>query len=68
MVCDKLPSPVKMADARAEKLMSSLSKTFDSLPEATQQLKKHFVACSSAEEATVIAFVSKMTPVRTSWD
>lgn len=63
MVCDKLPSPVNMSESRAEKLMSSLSKTFDSLPEETRQLKKAFVACSSTDDAPVIAFISKMVLV-----
>lgn len=63
MVCDKLPGPAEMTEARATKLMSSLIKPFDSLPEATQELKKAFVACSSSDDAPVIAFVSKMFPV-----
>lgn len=64
MVCDKLPSPTEMTEAKAEKLMSSLSKPFDLLPVETQQLKSAFVACSSSDDAPVIVFVSKMTLVK----
>lgn len=60
MVCEKLPSPVEMSQSRAERLMSSLSKPFDTLPPSTQEMKKAFVACSSSEDAPVIVFVSKM--------
>jgi hypothetical protein len=63
MVCEKLPSPSEITETRAEKLMSSLSKPFDFLPETTQQLKKAFVACSSSFDAPSIAFVSKMIMV-----
>lgn len=63
MVCEKLPCPSYMSEARAEKLMSSLSKPFELLPEATQQLKTAFVACSSSDDAPTIAFVSKMMVV-----
>lgn len=63
MVCEKLPSPLNMEDARAEKLMTSIAKTFDSLPSVTQALKKYFIACSSSDDGPIIAFVSKMTPV-----
>ena len=63
MVCEKLPGPLHMTSARAEKLMSSRTKTFDSLPPATQKLKDDFIACSPAEDAPVIVFVSKMIPV-----
>ena len=60
MVCVKLPSPLEMSDVRAEKLMCSSTKTFDSLPESTQDLKKAFLSCTSTEEAPVIVFISKM--------
>ncbi|XP_057380327.1 elongation factor-like GTPase 1 [Daphnia carinata] len=63
MVCEKLPCPSQMSEARAEKLMSSLSKPFELLPEATQQLKTAFVACSPSDDAPTIAFVSKMMVV-----
>ena len=63
MVCEKLPCPLEMSDARTEKLMCSRSETFDSLPTATRQLKEAFAACKSTEEAPVIAFISKMTLV-----
>lgn len=60
MVCSKLPSPAEMSDAKAEKLMSSISKPFGLLPKTTQELKTAFIACSSSADAPVIAFVSKM--------
>ena len=63
MVCIKLPSPLEMTDVRAEKLMCSKTKTFDSLAEKTQHLKKAFLACDSTEDAPVIVFISKMTMV-----
>ena len=63
MVCDKLPSPAEMSTTRAERLMSTLSKPFDTLPASTQQLKTAFVSCSSSDDAPVIAFISKMVLV-----
>lgn len=39
MVVDKLPSPRDMISERVEKLMCSGVRTFDSLPEETQNLK-----------------------------
>ena len=63
MICKKLPSPLRMNEARAEKLMSSISKTFDSLPEKTKSLKSAFMDCSSSDDSPVIAFISKMTLV-----
>lgn len=40
MVCEKLPSPLDMAEERVEKLMSVGTRRFDSLPPQTQELKK----------------------------
>uniref|UniRef100_A0A8D3BZY3 Elongation factor-like 1 n=1 Tax=Scophthalmus maximus TaxID=52904 RepID=A0A8D3BZY3_SCOMX len=65
MVCEKLPSPLDMAAERVEKLMSVGARRFDSLPEQTQELKRAFLQCSSAENAPVIVFVSKMFAVDT---
>jgi hypothetical protein len=39
MVCEQLPSPLQMSHERVEKLLASLTKPFDTLPIATQQLK-----------------------------
>ena len=39
MVVSQLPNPLNMAAERAEKLMCSSSRRFDSLPEQTQKLK-----------------------------
>ncbi|XP_044294664.1 elongation factor-like GTPase 1 isoform X2 [Varanus komodoensis] len=63
MVCTKLPSPLDISAERVEKLMSVGAKTFDSLPEETQDLKAAFMKCSSEETAPVIVFVSKMFAV-----
>ena len=40
MVTRKLPSPLEVSEARAERLMCDSAKTFDSLPPSTQELKK----------------------------
>ncbi|XP_007436022.1 elongation factor-like GTPase 1 [Python bivittatus] len=63
MVCDKLPSPLDITAERVEKLMCVGAKTFDSLPQETQDLKEAFMKCSSEETAPVIVFVSKMFAV-----
>lgn len=63
MVCEKLPSPLDMAAERVEKLMSVGARSFDSLPEQTQQLKRAFLECSKEDMAPVIVFVSKMFAV-----
>ena len=55
--------PLNMSQNRAEKLMSSRTKTFEILSEKTQQMRPAIMTCSSAEDAPVIAFVSKMMPV-----
>ncbi|KAL7980102.1 hypothetical protein Chor_001370, partial [Crotalus horridus] len=63
MVCDKLPSPLDIPAERVEKLLCSAAKTFDSLPQETQDLKEAFMKCSSEETAPVIVFISKMFAV-----
>jgi len=63
MVCRKLPSPEQLGPERAEKLMCSRTKRFDTLPAATQELKQDFLNCCSEETAPTIVFVSKMFPV-----
>ena len=40
MVTRKLPSPLEVSRARAERLMCNSTKTFDSLPPSTQELKR----------------------------
>lgn len=40
MVCDKLPSPLDITAERVEKLLCTGAKTFDSLPQETQDLKE----------------------------
>ena len=39
MVVRVLPSPLEMSEERAEALLCPVSRRFDSLPDATQQLK-----------------------------
>uniref|UniRef100_A0A8C5RK10 Tr-type G domain-containing protein n=1 Tax=Laticauda laticaudata TaxID=8630 RepID=A0A8C5RK10_LATLA len=63
MVCDKLSSPLEITAERVEKLLCFGAKTFDSLPEETQELKEAFVKCSSEETAPVVVFISKMFAV-----
>uniref|UniRef100_A0A8C2WDW8 Elongation factor-like 1 n=1 Tax=Cyclopterus lumpus TaxID=8103 RepID=A0A8C2WDW8_CYCLU len=65
MVCEKLPSPLEIAAARVEKLMSVGARRFDSLPEQTQELKRAFLQCSSGANDPLIVFVSKMFAVDT---
>ena len=40
MVTRKLPSPLEVSGARAERLMCESTKTFDSFPPSTQELKR----------------------------
>ena len=61
MVANKLPSPAELGEDRAEKLLCSKTKRFTSLPTATQELKQHFVSCSSS--GPTIIFISKMFPM-----
>lgn len=63
MIAEKLPPPINMSKERIEKLMCSNSRSFDSLPQKSQDLKKDFLRCSSSDEVPVIIFVSKMVPV-----
>jgi len=60
MVANKLPAPNQLGPDRAEKLMCSRNKSFSNLPEETQKLRDHFVACSPS--GPTIVFVSKMFP------
>ncbi|CAI9717329.1 elongation factor-like GTPase 1 isoform X1 [Octopus vulgaris] len=63
MVAKKIPAPTNMSKARIEKLMSSNSRGFESLPQKSQDLRNDFLACSSSEDAPVIIFVSKMVAI-----
>ncbi|KAL5005381.1 hypothetical protein ScPMuIL_018837 [Solemya velum] len=63
MVSRRLPAPLDISEDRIENLMCSISQTFDSLPTATQDLKKDFLKCSSNDDGHVVVFVSKMFPV-----
>ncbi|ESO91714.1 hypothetical protein LOTGIDRAFT_122006 [Lottia gigantea] len=62
-VCSMLPSPLKITEDTVEKLMCGFGRRFSSLPPQTQALKSNFLSCSSADQAPVIVFVSKMFPV-----
>ncbi|XP_057305551.1 elongation factor-like GTPase 1 isoform X1 [Hydractinia symbiolongicarpus] len=66
MVCKVLPSPLDIKEERVKNLMCSGFKKFESFSFETQQLKSDFLKCSSADEAPVIVFVSKMLSVPTS--
>ncbi|XP_034944028.1 elongation factor-like GTPase 1 [Chelonus insularis] len=59
MVCDNVPAPHELSGDKIERLMSG-NNDFSSLPSETQQLKSAFLACSSSQDAPIIAFVSKM--------
>uniref|UniRef100_A0A1E1XEZ5 Ribosome assembly protein 1 n=1 Tax=Amblyomma aureolatum TaxID=187763 RepID=A0A1E1XEZ5_9ACAR len=60
-----IPSPAELQEARVESLMCPPSRTFESLPEETRQLKKAFLDCSSRDDAPVIVCISKMVAVET---
>ena len=62
MVCDKVPAPNELSDEKIERLMSGNAE-FSTMPSETQKLKEAFLACSSADDAPIIAFVSKMFTV-----
>ena len=61
LVTAQLPAPSSLAPDRAEKLICSRTKRFNSLPAQTQELRQHFESCSAA--GPVIVFISKMFPV-----
>ncbi|KAH8041087.1 hypothetical protein HPB51_013747 [Rhipicephalus microplus] len=60
-----IPSPAELPEARVEALMCPPSRSFDSLPEETRQLRKAFLDCSPCDEAPVIVCISKMVAVET---
>lgn len=62
-VCKRLPSPLNLSEIRVENLMCSRLRKFESFPVQTQELKKHFLKCSSDENDPKIIFVSKMFSV-----
>ena len=64
MVAVQLPAPNQLGQDRAEKLICSRTKRFTSLPNETQDLRKHFENCSA--DGPVIVFISKMFPISTS--
>lgn len=60
-----IPSPAELPEARVKALMCPPSRTFDSLPDETRQLKKAFLDCSPCGEAPLIVCISKMVAVET---
>ena len=62
MICDMIPSPLKISEERVENLMCSNTKRFDCLPQRTQSLKKAFLKCCSDRDSPLIICVSKMFP------
>ena len=44
MIVDKLPSPLEVTEERAEKLLCSKARRFDSLPQQTQKLKQSMLS------------------------
>ncbi|KAI1301850.1 Ribosome assembly protein 1 [Halotydeus destructor] len=66
VVCDLLPSPLKLSSDRVERLMCSNFKSFESLPSETRSLKEHFLKCSGDSDAVKIACISKMMCVNKS--
>jgi len=61
VVAHSLPSPAALSEERAERLICSQTRDFNTLPTETQALKENFTACSPT--GPTIVFVSKMFPV-----
>lgn len=64
VICDLVPSPLELNEARAEKLMCSHTTRFDFFPPETQKIKEAFVKCSP--DGPKIVCISKMFPVERS--
>lgn len=60
MVVTHLPSPLDVGAEKVEKLLCPVTRSYDSLPPATQALKEDFLSCSPEEDVPVIVFISKM--------
>lgn len=63
MVCECLPPANSLSDEKVEKLLCSTRDSLEQFPPETQALKKAFLECSSASDAPLIVFISKMFPV-----
>ena len=57
MVTRKLPSPLEINEARAERLMCESTKTFDSFPPSTQELKRGEIKGQSVWHVSVCTSV-----------
>lgn len=64
MVCDKCPSPNQLTDVKIENLLCPPMKEFNLMPKETIALKTDFSKCSPDDDVPVIAFVSKMFPIK----
>ncbi|CAB0014962.1 unnamed protein product [Nesidiocoris tenuis] len=63
MVCRLVPAANQLSDEKVENLMCSQNQSFESYPPEIRNLKNAFLKASSAEDAPVIVFISKMFPV-----
>jgi len=65
MVCDKCPAPNQLTDVKIETLLCPPMKEFNLMAKETIALKTDFLKCCPDDASVpVIAFVSKMFPVR----
>ncbi|KAL5234306.1 hypothetical protein ACI65C_001716 [Semiaphis heraclei] len=65
MVVDKCPPPNQLTDVKIENLLCPPMKEFNLMPKETIALKTDFSKCSFDDaSAPVIAFVSKMFPIK----
>lgn len=64
VICDLVPSPLELNEARAEKLMCSNTIRFDLFPPETRKIKQDFIKCSP--DGPKIVCISKMFPVERS--
>ncbi|XP_025419219.1 elongation factor-like GTPase 1 [Sipha flava] len=64
MVCDKCPAPNQLTDVKIENLLCPPMKEFKVMPKETVALKNDFSKCCHDDSVSVIAFVSKMFPIK----
>ncbi|VVC31802.1 Hypothetical protein CINCED_3A025452 [Cinara cedri] len=65
MVCDKCPAPNQLTDIKIENLLCPPMKEFNLMPKETIALKSDFSKCCLDDTSvSVIAFVSKMFPIK----
>ncbi|XP_050532477.1 elongation factor-like GTPase 1 isoform X2 [Daktulosphaira vitifoliae] len=64
-VCEICPAPNKLTENKIEKLLCPPMKEFSLMPEKTIALKKIFLQCCHDNESVpVVAFISKMFPIK----